>query len=48
MNDVSMFNLTGYSVAVNGTIAEVRDAAGSVTQKEGPLGVIEMLELLLG
>ena len=48
LNDVSMFNLTGYSVAVNGTIAEVRDAAGSVTQKEGPLGVIEMLELLLG
>jgi 3-deoxy-D-manno-octulosonate 8-phosphate phosphatase KdsC-like HAD superfamily phosphatase len=42
-----MFNLTGYSVAVDGTIAEVRDAADSVTQKKGPLGVIEMLELLL-
>ena len=47
LNDVSMFNLTGYSVAVDGTIAEVFDAAGSVTQKKGPLGVIEMLELLL-
>ena len=47
LNDVPMFNLTGYSVAVDGTIAEVRDAADSVTQKKGPLGVIEMLELLL-
>ena len=32
LNDVSMFNLTGYSVAVNGTIAEVRDAAGSISE----------------
>ena len=47
LNDVPMFNLTGYSVAVDGAIDEVRNAADSVTQKKGPLGVIEMLELLL-
>jgi hypothetical protein len=47
LNDVPMFNLTGYSVAVDGEIDEVRNAANSVTQKKGPLGVIEMLELLL-
>ena len=48
LNDVSMFNLTGYSVAVDGAIAEVLDAADSVTQNKGPMGVIEMLEFLLG
>ena len=47
LNDVPMFNLTGYSVAVDGTIAEVRNAADSVTREKGPQGVIDMLELLL-
>jgi hypothetical protein len=34
-------------VAVDGELDEVRNAVDSVTKKKGPLGVIEILELLL-
>ena len=46
-NDVSMFNLVGFSVAVNDEYSEVVDAADCLTERRGKEGSIELLKALL-
>jgi len=46
-NDISMFNLVGFSVAVNDGYADVVEAADRVTDSNGKEGAIELLKALL-
>lgn len=47
LNDVPMFNLTGFSVAVDDHLDVVKSSATSITRNKGPKGVVEMLGRLL-
>ena len=47
-NDISMFNLVGFSVAVNDEFPGVVDAADCLTESRGKEGSVELLKALLG
>jgi len=46
-NDISMFNLVGFSVAVNDEVTEVVEAADCLTFNRGKEGSVELLKALL-
>ena len=47
-NDIPMFDLVGFSVAVSDTYPEVVSSADTVTEQKGKSGSIELLKALLG
>ena len=47
-NDISMFNLVGFSVAVNDEFPGVVEAADCLTESRGKDGALELLKALLG
>ena len=47
-NDLPMFNLVGFSVAVSDAYPEVVSSADTITEERGKSGSIELLKALLG
>ena len=47
-NDLPMFDLVGFSVAVSDAYPEVVSSADTITEERGKSGSIELLKALLG